>query len=119
MMRRTFAIVTVLLAFLWVALPALACLLPGRAMTPAEHACCKQMAKMCGSAHMPQSHSCCQKEVQPGNASILVAHHQFAPALQVLTVSFNFFSSRESELRGNALDRPPAYSPPVSSVLKI
>src|ERR1035437_8535867 len=50
-MRRTLAIVTVFLAMSWVVSPALGCLLPGRAITAAERACCEQMAKMCGAGH--------------------------------------------------------------------
>ncbi len=118
MMRRTFAVVTVLLALLWVASPTLACLLPGPAMTAAEHACCKQMAKMCGSSRMPQSHSCCQK-VQPGNTSILIAYYQSAPALQVIRVLSTPSSPREFELPETALNRPLSDSPPASSVLRI
>jgi hypothetical protein len=54
MMRRS---IFVLLLFLWVAAPVLACL-PSAAMTDAEMACCKKMAGDCdmGSGN----HSCCQ-----------------------------------------------------------
>jgi hypothetical protein len=116
-MRRTFAIGMTFLVMLWAASPALACLLPGRAMTAAEHACCKQMAERCGSPNMPQSHSCCQKEVQPGTASIVVSHHQSAPAPQVLMVGTKPSSS--FELSGTIFDRVPSHSPPDSSVLRI
>lgn len=53
-MRRS---IFVLLLFLWVAAPVLACL-PTAAMTDAEMACCKKMAGECdmGSGN----HSCCQ-----------------------------------------------------------
>ena len=119
MMRRAFAIVMIFLAMFWVASPALACLLPGRAMTAAEQACCKQMAKMCGSPHMPQSHSCCQQVAQPGNTSILVAHYQFAPALQVIATLSTPFTSPEFTLRGLRSISPPSDSPPGSSVLRI
>jgi len=43
------------------ALPAMACLMPGAAMSAAEHACCKHMAEECGSASMSKSHPCCQR----------------------------------------------------------
>ena len=120
MMRRAFAIVMIFLAMFWVASPALACLLPGRDMTAAEQACCKQMAKMCGSPHMPQSHSCCQKEAQPENTSILVAHYQFAPALQVIATLSTPFKSREFALGAAAIDQiPPSNSPPDSFALRI
>jgi hypothetical protein len=45
---------------LWAATPAIACLVPMRAMTQAEHDCCAKMAQECGSSMMPSSHSCCQ-----------------------------------------------------------
>ena len=118
-MRRTLAIVTVFLAMSWVASPALGCLLPGRAMTAAERACCEQMAKMCGAGHMPQSHSCCQQVARPGNTSILVAHYQLAPALQVTVASLAPSTSPEFTLPGPAVDHPPPDSPPGSSVLRI
>lgn len=118
MMRRMLAIGVALLAVLWIASPALACLLPGRAMTVAEHACCKKMAKMCGSAHMPHSHSCCKEEGQPSNTSVLLAHHQLAPSLQIAAL-YVPSRSREFALPGVTLDRPPSDSPPDSSVLRI
>lgn len=118
-MRRTFAIGMTFLVMLWAASPALACLLPGRAMTTAEHACCKKMAEMCGSPSMPQSHSCCQKEVQPDTASILIAHQQSAPGLQVIMVMTAPSSAQDFELPGTTFGRLPSHSPPDFSVLRI
>lgn len=118
-MRRALAIVTVFLAMFSVASPALACLLPGRVMTSAERACCKQMARMCRAGHMPQSHSCCQPIAQPGNTSILVAHYHFAPALQVAVAFFVPSASPEFTLSGPTVDHAPSDSPPGSSVLRI
>jgi hypothetical protein len=118
-MRRALAIIVVFLAIVSVASPALACLLPGRVITAAERACCKRMAKMCGSGHMPQSHSCCQKVTQPGNPSIFVAHYQFAPALQVIAASSTPSTSPKFTLPAPAVDYPPSDSPPGSSVLRI
>jgi hypothetical protein len=114
-MRRTLTIVTVFLAMSWVASPALACLLPGRALTAAERACCEQMAKMCGPGHMPQSHSCCQQVAQPVN-SIFVAHYQFASAI---AASSTPSTSPEFVLPVPTIHRPPSDSPPGSSVLRI
>jgi hypothetical protein len=48
------------IAVLWAVTPAIACLVPMRQMTPAEHECCRKMAQQCGSSMMPSSHSCCQ-----------------------------------------------------------
>jgi hypothetical protein len=120
-MRRTLAIMTVFLAMFSVASPALACLLPGQPLTAAERACCKQMAmaKTCGSRHVPQSHSCCQEVAQPGNASLFVAHCQFAPALPIIVASSTPSKSPEFMLLGLAGDHPPSDSPPGSSVLRI
>jgi hypothetical protein len=107
------------LAMFWVASPAVACLLPGHAMTAAEHACCKKMAEMCGTAQMPQSHSCCQKEAQPSDVSVVIAHHQSAFAPHTITESFAPSPLRELRSLGATLDRPPSASPPDSSVLRI
>ena len=52
-----------LLLLLLVALPVLACVQPGVAMTAAERACCKQMAQRCGDAGMAKSHGCCHPQV--------------------------------------------------------
>jgi hypothetical protein len=118
-MRRMFNIIVAFLAMLWIASPALACLLPARAMTAAEHACCKQMAKMCGFSNMPQSHSCCQKEAQPSNTSVVVAHHQSAFAPQIVTELVAPFTLLKLRLLGATLDRPPSASPPDSIVLRV
>lgn len=119
-MRRPLAIVVVLLAMSWVALPALACLLPGRAMTAAEHACCRQMPQMCGSAHMPQSHPCCQKEIQTGSSLAVATNHQFARTLQVLAAIPALSPSPTCAVfSGAAPGSPPSDSSPGFSVLRI
>ena len=48
----------------------MACTLPSAVLTPAERACCRQMASQCGGAQMPSSHSCC-KSVVPGDQRAL------------------------------------------------
>ena len=55
---RAFALISIVL--LWVAAPAVACVLPGVTLTPAERECCHHMAQHCGQTVMPASHSCCQ-----------------------------------------------------------
>ena len=50
---------------LWAATPAMACLLPGSAPTPAEHACCHHMIEHCGQSAMPTNHACCQAPIYP------------------------------------------------------
>ena len=55
------------LALMLATLPAVACVLPGAAMTPAEQDCCKKMAGQCGHAGMGKSHPCCQMSAAPSN----------------------------------------------------
>ncbi len=50
---------------LWAVTPAMACLLPGFAPTPAERECCHYMAAHCGQSAMPASHTCCQTPIYP------------------------------------------------------
>lgn len=50
---------------LWAVAPAMACLLPGFAPTPAERECCRHMAQHCGQSAMPASHACCQAPTYP------------------------------------------------------
>ena len=55
---RAFAVLTV--ALLWAMSPAVACVLPGSALTPAEQECCHHAVSQCGNLMMPASHVCCQ-----------------------------------------------------------
>jgi hypothetical protein len=57
---RVRALVLVGIVLLWVASPAVACVLPGVTPTPADRACCHHMAQHCGQTAMPANHSCCQ-----------------------------------------------------------
>ena len=56
---RQFALIMALVLPLLV--PNMLCALPNAHLTPAEHACCKQMKGHCESMGMPASSSCCQK----------------------------------------------------------
>jgi hypothetical protein len=56
------ALVLVSIVLLWVAAPAVACVLPGVALTPAEQGCCHHMTQHCGQTAMSASHSCCQAQ---------------------------------------------------------
>jgi hypothetical protein len=98
--------------------PLLACVLPGRSMTTAEHTCCKKMAQMCGTVKMPQSHTCCKKSTADAAPSVVLAHHQFGPGLSVSVFSapdnFPEFVPLQS-----CFEHPPNDSPPGSSVLRI
>jgi hypothetical protein len=118
--RRVSAIAVVLLVVSWVALPALACMLPGRGMTPAEHACCRKMPKMCGSMRMPQSHSCCEKEVQSGSSLVVATSHHFAATLQVIGELPTLLPPPASLVVSSLTqESPPSDSPPGSAVLRI
>ena len=55
------------LALMLAALPVMACVLPGGAMTPAERECCKKMARQCGDMGMAKSHPCCQTTATPAD----------------------------------------------------
>ncbi|HWZ42369.1 MAG TPA: hypothetical protein VNW97_02790 [Candidatus Saccharimonadales bacterium] len=54
--------------------PAVACMIPGVEMTPAEQACCKEMADRCGEMEMDgdSEHGCCAHLQQDGNQSLLI-----------------------------------------------
>ena len=118
--RRVLAIAVVLLVVSWVALPALACMLPGRGMTPAEHACCRKMPKMCGSMRMPQSHSCCEKEVQSGSSLVVATSHHFAATLQVMGGLPTLLPPPASLVVSSLTqESPPSDSRPGAAVLRI
>ncbi len=51
-------VVTLLLVF--AAVQVMACAVPSGVATPAERACCKQMANRCGEAGMVKSYPCCR-----------------------------------------------------------
>jgi len=120
LVRRGSAIAVVLMVVSWVALPALACMLPGRGMTPAEHACCRKMPKMCGSMRMPQSHSCCEKEVQSGSSLVVATSHHFAATLQVIDAVPTLLPPPASLVVSSLTqESPPSDSPPGSAVLRI
>ena len=55
------------LAFVFGALPVMACVVPNGAMTPAERECCKKMAGQCGDMGMAKSHPCCQVTATPAD----------------------------------------------------
>lgn len=71
------------LAFVFSALPVMACVVPNGAMTPAERECCKKMARQCGDMGMAKSHPCCQVTATPADFQAL----KTAPA-QLHHVSF-------------------------------
>ena len=56
------------IVLMWVASPAIACVIPGATLTPAERECCHHMAGQCGQGAMPASHSCCQTKSHHSDA---------------------------------------------------
>src|ERR1700722_8871914 len=72
------------IVLMWVASPAIACVLPGATLTPAERECCRHMAGQCGRASMPAGHSCCQTKshhsdaLPQASASVPTRHLTFA-----------------------------------------
>ncbi|MGB9202948.1 MAG: hypothetical protein WCB94_03125 [Terriglobales bacterium] len=79
---RAFALLTI--ALLWAITPAMACVLPGATMTPAERECCHHMAQQCGSSMIPASHSCCKAQ---GPANTVLPKAQAAGPLRRLAVA--------------------------------
>jgi hypothetical protein len=79
---RAFALLTI--ALLWAITPAMACVLPGATMTPAERECCHHMAEQCGSSMMPASHSCCKAQ---GPTNTVLPQVLIAGAVRPLTIA--------------------------------
>ena len=117
-MRRSVACATVFVVLLSVTSPLLACMLPGHAMTSAEHSCCKKMAQMCGAMKMPKSHTCCKKSISESAPSVVLLHHDFVPVLSVLAISVPQ-STQEFSLHNFGFEHPPNNSSPGSAVLRI
>src|SRR2546423_15411538 len=109
---RIFAVA--LLVVLWGALPALACLLPQRALTPAEMKCCAQMAGNC-SGKMQISHSCCKPATNQGVATLTAAKQAQSLALAAMPAPLSQGSLQlalPSVMREQHV-HPPPESPPV------
>lgn len=121
-MSRTGALTMLVITVLWAATPAIACLVPMRAMTQAERDCCLNMAQECGSSVMPSSHSCCRgrrhdtivtpvstySPVRPFDVAIIP---QTAIPLVAKTSLFTGVPAFETP--------PPESSPGCSSILRI
>src|SRR5215469_14094447 len=116
------AFAMLLISLLWAATPAIACLIPLRPMTQAEHECCKKMAQQCGSSMMPSSHSCCQgheRETAVSPVSTYSPTRPFDVAI-VPQISILLTSSPSVSLHVPALEAPPPESSPgCSSILRI
>ena len=116
---RIFAVV--LLLVLWGVLPALACLLPQRALTPSEMKCCAQMAGNC-SGKMQTSHSCCKPAADAGSAMLTAANHVKPISMALLVTPFSADSSPlgvHSIIRDWQVHPPPESPPALTTVLRI
>ena len=116
-MVKTRFISAALLLFLWMATPALRCVLPSESLTQEEQACCKAMGGNCGDMG---NHSCCKK-IQRSQAAVAVKNAR-APrdaALATLSITPAIFSVPQSV----TAEIIPAPSPPLpivgTSVLRI
>jgi len=116
---RIFAVV--LLLVLWGVLPALACLLPQRALTPSEMKCCAQMAGNCGGK-MQTSHSCCKPAADAGSAMLTAANHVKPISMALLVTPFSADSSPlgvHSTVGERRVHPPPHGDAPSIEILRI
>jgi hypothetical protein len=119
---RAFALLTV--AVFWAITPAMACVLPGATMTPAERECCHHMAEQCGSSMMPASHSCCKAQ---GPTNTVLPQAQAAGPVRPLTIAVMPPVASLATLPGVTVRShlsllhapPPEPSPGCNSVLRI
>jgi hypothetical protein len=117
------AAVLLSIVLVWVASPAIACVLPGATLTPAERECCHHMAEQCGQASMPASHSCCQTKshhsdaLPQASASVPTRHLTFA----VVTTQATFaLPAATPERRAIYAHSPPPHTDfPSISILRI
>lgn len=106
--RSTLAAVVLLV---WIATPALRCLVPGEALTAAEQACCKAMGGECGDSGAAD-HPCCKSVSSPAQPALAVAQaNVFADAAIAATIPPENYSLSEHEFARDWLVDP---SPPPS-----
>jgi hypothetical protein len=117
-------LLTLAVALLWAATPAVACFLPSPELTAAEKECCHQMGGECGNSAMPSSHSCCKAPAQHDTVVTqavgfsLLRHG--ALALSPSTVSLVSFSAETPLSRISFIHAPPPEPSPGSSpILRI
>ena len=119
---RSGALTMLVITVLWAVTPAIACVVPMRAMTQAERDCCLKMAQECGSSLMPSSHSCCQVQrhdtavtslsnYSPTRSFDVAIVPQTVIPLVAKTPSFTSMTAFETP--------PPESSPGCSSILRI
>jgi hypothetical protein len=116
------ALTMTFIAVLWAVTPAIACLVPVRQMTPAEHACCLKMAQLCGSSAMPSSHSCCQGHQRSSAVSPVPSYspNRHLGLTIVVPTSVVLINSALTSPLSEAMEAPPPVSSPGSiSILRI
>lgn len=119
---RIGALTMLVITVLWAATPAIACLVPMRAMTQAEHDCCLKMAQECGSSMMPSSHSCCQGHQHDPVVSPVTTYSPTRPSDVAIVpqISIQLIASQSVSIHVQALEAPPPESSPgCSSILRI
>lgn len=111
-----------LVTVLWAVTPAIACMLPMRSMTPAEHECCKKMVQHCGSSAMPASHSCCQRHDRDGAVNPVPTYSPTRPfdVAMVPQSAILFVASQPIlPVAAGSEAPPPEASPGDNSILRI
>jgi hypothetical protein len=115
-----------ILALLLGALPAMACALPGAAMTAAERDCCKRMAEQCGRSGMAKSHKCCQIELSPSGSHALkrssIQYHSSLVDLPAQLVTVQTITGSESIFAlhvASSTHSPPGFACSNTTVLRI
>jgi hypothetical protein len=119
---RKGALTMLVVTVLWAVTPAIACMIPLRPMTHAEHECCKKMAQQCGSSAMPSSHSCCQGHQREGAISPVPTYSPTRPfdVAIIPQTAVLLVASEPILLASGALEAPPPEaSPGFSSILRI
>ena len=84
LMAKTRSTLTVLLLLVWMAAPALRCLIPGEVLSAEEQACCKSMGGQCDDSSEP-SHPCCKHSTL--SAQPALATSQAAPGVLVMVAT--------------------------------
>jgi hypothetical protein len=119
---RKGALAMLVITVLWAVTPAIACMIPLRPMTQAEHECCKKMAQKCGSSAMPSSHSCCQGHEREGAVSPVPTYSPTRPFdVAIIPQTAVLLIARKPILPASAALEapPPEASPGCSSILRI
>jgi len=127
MLKLFIKVVVSALALMLAALPVVACVLPGAAMTSAERDCCKKMAEQCGDMRMAKSHPCCKVNASPADFHALkTASSQLDHVSLVLSYAFpltaqtdGYFSLAQWSSRVSCAHSPPGLESLTTTVLRI